>query len=109
VTYAVAAEDVRGASPGPNAGQNGDFRTWTREKVGGVTTTSVGPPNGWPPDGWYGGPGVAGTATYNEIDFERDQTLAAPTNARGAQRVCYCSERAAGRVMWNRPWSFLDW
>ena len=50
-----------------NAVLNGDFRLWATRREGGVTTTSVGTPPGSLPDGWYGGPGVGATATYDVV------------------------------------------
>ena len=62
-----------GAEPG-NALTNGDFSVWTSNKGSGVTTQSVGTPAGSLPDGWYGGPGVGGKATYDGVDFDPRQT-----------------------------------
>ena len=50
-----------------NAVLNGDFRLWATRREGGVTTTSVGTPPGSLPDGWYGGPGVGATASYDVV------------------------------------------
>jgi hypothetical protein len=56
-----------------NALKNGDFSTWKTHDGKGITTQSVGTPAGSLPDGWYGGPGVGGKATYNGIDFDAGQ------------------------------------
>ncbi len=57
----------------PNAVSNGDFSRWTSYAGAGVTTESVGTPPASLPDGWYGGPGVGGKATYNRLDFDPQQ------------------------------------
>ncbi|MEQ9379370.1 MAG: hypothetical protein RJP95_00790 [Pirellulales bacterium] len=83
------------AEPG-NALQNGDFSMWTSYEGHGITTESVGTPAGSLPDGWYGGPGVGGKATYNAIDFEPGQT-----EVPGSPKRFF-------RVHWHQPPS-QDW
>jgi hypothetical protein len=70
----VAADDAAlSKADSGNAVRNGDFQRWTSYKGTGVTTTSVGTPPNSLPDGWYGGPGVGATATYDAIAFEPGQ------------------------------------
>ena len=58
----------------PNELPNGNFSVWTNYKGAGITTETVGTPAGSLPDGWYGGPGVGGKASYDGIDFDPKQT-----------------------------------
>ncbi len=80
----------------PNALPNGDFSVWKSYRGSGITTQSVGTPAGSLPDGWYGGPGVGGKATYDGIEFDPKQTDVAGRPKRFL------------RVHWHEPPS-KDW
>jgi hypothetical protein len=58
------------AVAGENQLTNGDFTLWKSYQGHGITTTSVGTPPNSLPDGWYGGPGVGATATYDVIQVK---------------------------------------
>jgi hypothetical protein len=59
--------DARAGPAAENAVANGDFRLWSNHRGTGVTTTRVGTPPGSLPDGWYSGPGLGATATYDVV------------------------------------------
>ncbi len=69
-----------------NAVINGDFSVWESYTGQGVTTTTRGTPPGSLPQGWYGGPGVGATATYDVVEIPPSQTEA-PGHPRRHLRV----------------------
>lgn len=76
VCWGAGEANQAGTKPAPeaeNAVKNGSFSIWAGYK-GGVTTKSVGTPPNSLPQGWYGGPGVGATATYDVADFPAGQT-----------------------------------
>ena len=84
------------AAQKPNVLPNGDFSVWSSYRGAGVTTETVGTPAGSLPDGWYGGPGVGGKATYEGVDFDPRQS-AVPGHPKRFLRV-----------QWHQP-SSRDW